>query len=89
MWYTSKFTANKSAAITEVIGVTSGGSATLGAATQSSTQPSSPTTRPSSGLSSGTEASIGVAVALVFILFTLRLLWYFRHHKNSQASSEG
>jgi hypothetical protein len=87
--YTSTFTANKSAAITEVIGVISGGSTTLGAATQSSTQSSPPTTQPSSDLSTGAKAGIGVAVPLVFILFALSLFWYFRRRKNNRASSEG
>jgi hypothetical protein len=86
--YTSTFTANKSAAITEVIGVTSGGSATLGVATESSTPSSSPTAQPSSGLSTGAQASIGVAVPLVFILFALGLFWYFRRRKNNRASSD-
>ena len=73
--YTSIFTDAKSAAITEVIGVT--------AASTPTGAPISPV--PSSGLSSGAKIGIGVAIPLVFIgLSIIAILFFLRHRKVGQ-----
>jgi hypothetical protein len=75
--YTSTFTDQSSAAITEVIGATAG----------SSPGSSSPSTN---GLSSGAKIGIGVTIPLAFIAFAgVGLLWFFRRRRNNRGFESG
>ena len=93
--YTSTFTDKKSAAITEVIAVTSGGTPKPTSSLPSPTTPINPATSPnspassqtqtqaqsSSGLSTGAKIGIGVAVPLFFIFLALALLLFLRKRR--------
>jgi len=75
--YTSIFTDQSSAAITQVIGATA----------ESSPGSSSPST---SGLSSGAKIGIGVTIPLAFIAFAgVGLLWFFRRRRNNRGFEFG
>ncbi|KAE8453332.1 hypothetical protein EG329_011400 [Mollisiaceae sp. DMI_Dod_QoI] len=82
--FTSTFTDPNSAAITEIIGVTTTSTAET-TSTSSSTAPTSIATGGSSskGLSTGSKIGIGIAIPLFVILLALAIVWYIRRRKKN------
>ncbi|KAE9372754.1 hypothetical protein N431DRAFT_545277 [Stipitochalara longipes BDJ] len=98
--YTSIFTDKKSAAITEVIAVTSGGTPKPTSPSSSPTSPNNPASpksqpqpQSSSGLSTRAKIGIGVTIPLFFILLILALVFFLRKRKKhvpeQQESGDG
>jgi hypothetical protein len=79
--YTSFFTDTKSAVITEVIAVTSGGTPQPISPTTPNSSGSQPQSQGSSGLSSEAKIGIAVTVPIVFILLILALIFFLRKRK--------
>ncbi|PMD32471.1 hypothetical protein L207DRAFT_572222 [Hyaloscypha variabilis F] len=88
--YISTFTNKKSAAITEVIAVTSGGTPQSTSSISPNNPASQPKSQGSSGLSSGAKIGIGVTVPIVFILLILALIFFLHKRKKPpQEHQEG
>lgn len=89
--YTSIFTDQVSAAITEVIGVHQGSKPSSSSSPGSDTNPDNPSSANSSGgLSSGAKIGIGVAIPLAFIaVAAVGLIWFLRRRKNRREVQSG